>query len=209
MVGLAPGEDVKFSEPADLGGSYEAFQYRMLLRAAAGFGVPYSSFTGDMRAVNYSSIRAGLVEFRRRVTAMQNYTMIQAFARPFWNAWIAAATLAGMAPWKASEYNRNKALYRRVKWLPPKFDWVDPLKDIQAEKLAVDNGFKARSDVIEETGDDAETTDERIHDDRKRAEDLASDLDGPLFNPTDAPPAPPEDPNAPPAPAKTKDPSNG
>jgi hypothetical protein len=30
---LLPGEDIKFSEPADVGGSYEAFQYRTLLPA--------------------------------------------------------------------------------------------------------------------------------------------------------------------------------
>ena len=28
---LLPGEDIKFSDPADVGGSYEAFQYRTLL----------------------------------------------------------------------------------------------------------------------------------------------------------------------------------
>jgi hypothetical protein len=33
MQVLLPGEDVKFSSPADVGGGYEAFQYRTLLSA--------------------------------------------------------------------------------------------------------------------------------------------------------------------------------
>jgi Phage major capsid protein E/Phage portal protein, lambda family len=32
---LLPGEDIKFSDPADVGGSYEAFQYRTLLACCA------------------------------------------------------------------------------------------------------------------------------------------------------------------------------
>jgi lambda family phage portal protein len=211
MVPLGPGEDVTFSNPADLGNSYEPFQYRMLLRAAAGFGVPYSSFTGDMRQVNYSSMRAGLLDFRRRVTAMQKAIMIQGFCRPFWNQFIKVATAQGLAPWTAAAYATDKPLYHRVKWLPPKFDWVDPLKDIQAEKAAVDEGFKARSDVIEEGGDDPEATDERIHADRLRADGLATDLGGPLYlsAPAAPPPPPPgfggDDPDDPDAPAEEEE----
>lgn len=172
LVPLGPGENITFSEPADLGGSYEAFQYRMLLRAAAGFNVPYSAMTGDLRSVNYSSIRAGLLEFRRRISATQDFVMIQLFARPFFNKWVALASEAGLAPWTFADFVKNVALYRRVKWLAPKWEWVDPLKDLQAEKLAVDNGFKARADVIEESGDDPEQTDQRIADDQVREDGL-------------------------------------
>jgi capsid protein len=64
---LLPGEDVKFSAPADVGGGYEAFQYRTLLSIAASVGLPYHLVTGDVRQANYSSMRAELVEFRRRI----------------------------------------------------------------------------------------------------------------------------------------------
>ncbi|ADZ72528.1 phage portal protein [Polymorphum gilvum] len=37
---LLPGEDVKFSSPADVGGGYEAFQYRTLLAVSASLGLP-------------------------------------------------------------------------------------------------------------------------------------------------------------------------
>ena len=63
---LLPGEDIKFSSPADVGGGYEAFQYRTLLAISASLGLPYHLVTGDVRQANYSSLRAELVEFRRR-----------------------------------------------------------------------------------------------------------------------------------------------
>jgi capsid protein len=40
---------------------------RQQLRAIAmGMGITYEQLTGDLTNVNYSSIRAGLIEFRRR-----------------------------------------------------------------------------------------------------------------------------------------------
>ena len=47
MQVLLPGEDVRFSSPADVGGGYEAFQYRTLLAVSASLGLPYHLVTGD------------------------------------------------------------------------------------------------------------------------------------------------------------------
>jgi lambda family phage portal protein len=183
VVDLAPGEEVTFSTPPTTDAGYEMFQYRMLMRAAAGFGVPYASMTGDLRKANYGSIRAGLVEFKRRITPLQWNTMIHQLCRPVWKRFLDLAALYGLTPWSRVEYMANRRLHRRVKWIPPKWEWVDPQKDLMAEKIAVDNGFKSRSDVIEEQGYDAEETDRRILADRKRERELSEKIDGqPLFS---------------------------
>ena len=69
---LLPGEDVKFSAPADVGASYETFMRVQLRSIAAGMGITYEQLTGDLTGVNYSSIRAGLLEFRRRCEQFQH-----------------------------------------------------------------------------------------------------------------------------------------
>jgi hypothetical protein len=69
-----------------------------------------------------------------------------------------------------------------VKWIPPKWDWIDPLKDRQAEKLAVDNGWKSRDDVIEAEGYDPEETDARIRASQDRVEDLELQIEMPGGN---------------------------
>jgi lambda family phage portal protein len=171
-IDLQPGEDIKFAEPADVGGSYEPFQYRNLLRAAAGFGVPYASMTGDLRSTSYGSIRAGLVEFRRRIECMQHHVMVFQFCRPVWNRWLLEGALAGAFTIGPAVIARRMRELRRVEWMPPKWDWIDPLKDLQAEKLAVDNGFKPRSAVIKAQGYDPEEVDRAIRQDRDREEEL-------------------------------------
>ena len=59
-----------------------------------------------------------------------------------------------------------------MKWIVPKWDWVDPLKERQAEALAVESGFKSRSDVVEAEGYDPEEMDQRIANDKEREERL-------------------------------------
>jgi capsid protein len=66
----------------------------------------------------------------------------------------------------------DPAPYLAVKWIPPKWDWVDPLKDRKAEIEAIDAGLKSRSDVIESEGYDAEEVDRRIAADHAREEEL-------------------------------------
>jgi lambda family phage portal protein len=163
---LEPGEDIKFSAPADVGGQYEAFQYRNLLALCAATGVPYTAVTGDLRQANYSSLRAGLVEFRRRIEQLQHNTLVFQLCRPVAQAWVRQAVLAERI--RLPGFQSEPARYTRIKWIPPRFEWVDPWKDRKAEELAVNNGWKSRSDVIEAEGADAEQVDARIAGDAER-----------------------------------------
>lgn len=163
---LLPGEDVTFSSPADVGGSYEAFQYRNLLSICAALGVPYQCVTGDMTKVNYASSRTALLEFRRRIESLQHSILVFQFCRPVWERWITTAVLSGRLA--LPKFATDPDQYMSVRWTPPKWDWVDPLKDIKAEQEACASGFKARSDVHEEMGYDPEEVDARIAADRER-----------------------------------------
>ena len=149
---LLPGEDVRFSSPADVGGGYEAFQYRTLLAVSASLGLPYHLVTGDVRQANYSSLRAELVEFRRRIGQMQHGVMAHQLCRPVWQRWLEVALVSG-----ALEGNARRL--RPVQWIPPRWDWVDPLKDIQAQVLAMEAGITSRRKVVEATGYDIEEVD--------------------------------------------------
>ena len=167
---LLPGEDIKFSDPADVGGSYEAFQYRTLLACCSAMGVPYTNVAGDLRQANYSSLREGKLEFRRRIEQFQHGTLVFQLCRPVWRRWLRDAVLAGAL--ELPGFAANPAPYFAVKWIPPKWDWVDPLKDRKAEIEAIEAGLKSRSDVIESEGYDAEEVDRRIAADHAREEEL-------------------------------------
>ena len=148
MQTLLPGEDIKFSEPADVGGSYEAYQYRQQLALFSGLGMPYSVVTSDLRRANYSSLRGSIVEFRRKLEQFQHNIIVFQMCRPIWKRWLDTAVLAQAVPVEATAYLADQVTYQRAKWIPQRNDWVDPLKDRQAEKLAVDAGFQDRPGVV-------------------------------------------------------------
>lgn len=165
---LNDDEQITFSSPSEVGGSYEAFQWRSLLAIAAGCGVPYADVTTDTSQASYSSDRADQIKFRRRMDQFQHMTLVFQFCRPVWQRWFRVAVLAGAIPVTPRDLAANPYGVTKAKWIPPKWDWVDPLKDRKAMQVAVDNGWMARSDVVEMEGEEPEDTDARIQADRQR-----------------------------------------
>jgi capsid protein len=84
-----------------------------------------------------------------------------------WRRWLDAAVLAG-----ALETPADTAALRPVQWIPPRWDWVDPLKDIQAQVLAIESGLLSRRKAVEATGYDIEEIDRENAADATRAADL-------------------------------------
>jgi capsid protein len=61
-------------------------------------------------------------------------------------------------------------------WLPTKWDWVDPLKDANAEIAQIEAGLKSRTQAIAERGYDAEQVDREIAAERERERALGLDF---------------------------------
>ncbi|AUM00564.1 phage portal protein [Rhodocyclaceae bacterium] len=167
---LEPGEDIKFSQPADVGSSYDAFMRQQFRAVAAAMGITYEMLTGDLTQVNYSSIRAGLLEFRRRCEAIQHGVIVHQLCRPVWRAWMAQAVLEGALALPG--FARQRRQYLAAKWIPQGWQWVDPLKEFNALKLAIRAGLMSRSEAISAYGYDAEDIDREIAADNQRADAL-------------------------------------
>ena len=174
---LAPGEDVKPSDPADSGATYEPFQYRTLLQIAAALGIPYGYLSGDSAKGNFSNSRLVLMEFRRRVQAFQHSVLVFQMCRAVWARFMDTAVLSGAI--SLPGYERRRREYLRCNWLPTRWDWVDPQKDIRAEVEQIDAGLKSRSQAISERGYDAAQLDEEIAADRKREKRLGLEFKRP------------------------------
>ncbi|MBZ9847218.1 phage portal protein [Mesorhizobium sp. CA14] len=198
IIDLGDDKDVRFSSPAEVGGSYEAFQYRTILKICAGLGVPYSYVTGDMTKGNFSNVRTDIIRFRRRVSQWQNNTLIFQLCRAVWVAFVERAVMAGLV--ELPGYDENPTEYWACDHLPPRQEWIDPAKDIAAEKEAVKAGFKSRTQVIAERGYDREDLDDEIEEERADAKarplPLVFDTDGttPPAGASAAPPPANDDP---------------
>ena len=171
---LEPGEDIKFSDPADVGGSYGEFLRTQFRAVAAAMGITYEQLTGDLTGVNYSSIRAGMLEFRRRCEMVQHGVLVHQLCRPVWAAWMKQAVLAGAleAPGFARGGPARRRQYLQVKWIPQGWQWVDPEKEFKAMLLAIRAGLMSRSEAISANGYDAEDVDREIAADNQRADEL-------------------------------------
>jgi capsid protein len=184
--------------PADVGPNYEAFQYRTLSRFCAAIGLPYSAVTGDMVRANYGNQRAAMLESRRRLEALQFGVIAFQLCRPVARRWLDAAVLSGALD--LPKYTTDPKPFQNVNWIPPRWDWIDPLKDREAEVIAVNSGFKARSQVIEAEGYDAAEVDQRIAEDKEREKELGLIFIGSVSAKAQVAETPAPDPNAAPNP---------
>lgn len=177
---LRETEDVVFAKPAGQAEGYSEFMRWVLRAIAAGLGVTYEQLTGDLSGVNYSSIRAGMLEFRRAVEQFQHSVFAFQFCRPIWLRWMDTAVLSGALEVPAGEYRRNAKEWRKVKWIPQGWAWVDPAKEVAAAKDAIRAGLSSRSQEVAATGYDSEDIDAENAADNVRADDLgvAYDSDG-------------------------------
>ena len=135
------GKDIKFNQPATTAGVAEWLRAQLHI-IAAGFRLPYELLTGDLSQVNYSSIRAGLVEFRRLIDAVQWQIFVPVFCQPVWDWFTAQAWAAG----------RLRSPTVPVQWSPPRFEAVDPLKDAMADLLAMRSGTMTLAQAIARQG---------------------------------------------------------
>ncbi|WP_188236043.1 phage portal protein [Sphingopyxis sp. LK2115] len=170
IVMLEPGEEVQTSAPADVGQTYEPFQYRTLLQVSAALGIPYAYLSNDMLKANYSNSRLALLEFRRRIEAYQHSVMVWQICRRVWARWMDTAVMAGTLD--LPDYEARRRDHIACSWLPPKWDWVDPLKDARAEIEQIEAGLKSRTQALAERGYDADQVDAEIAADRARERQL-------------------------------------
>jgi lambda family phage portal protein len=177
MQDLDPGEDVEFSAPVDVGGSYEVFLREQRRAVAVAAGVLYEQVTGDYSKVNDRTFRASVNEFRRRCQMWQHHLAVYQMCRPTHRKWISAAVLSRriVPPRLMADTDLIK-----VKWVPQGWAYIHPVQDVQSQQMAVRSGFKSRAEVVSEQGYDAEQIDAEQARDNARADalGLSHDSDG-------------------------------
>ncbi|WP_316216620.1 phage portal protein [Bradyrhizobium sp. SZCCHNR3003] len=145
---LDQGEELQTVNPSS-STQFEAVLTTQWLALAAGAGVTYDQLTGDLRRANYSSLKAGKIEFRRIVEQFQHLTLVAMFLDPLWQRWCADAMDAGILPRRAEGYP--------VEWIMPANEPVDPMKDMQADILAVRSGRMTWPQFVAAWGLDPDT----------------------------------------------------
>lgn len=165
---LKPGESIEFAAPTS-SMSFDPVMLHTLMGIAVGLGLTYDQLTGDLRQANYSSLRAGKIEMRRLVEQVQYHTVIPMFCRPVWRRFIDLAILAGRLDGTADRYP--------CEWIAPAHEAIDPVKDLQADIMAVRAGRMTLPQFIAAWGNDPQSHLEAIAESNKMLDDLGLTLD--------------------------------
>ncbi|KPL55568.1 hypothetical protein ABB55_27785 [Prosthecomicrobium hirschii] len=146
MTRLRAGEKVSFAAPSGAGNGHGEVAIRQLMGLAAGVGLTYDQVTGDLRQANYSSLRAGKIEQRRLTEQLQWHVLVPMFLERVRRAWVDSAILAGALKPRADGYAAT--------WIMPTVEPIDPLKDLEADILAVRAGRWSPQEFIGAWGRD-------------------------------------------------------
>ncbi len=167
---LNPGEEIQFASAPDSGDF--APVVTMCLRAfASGAGLTFEQVSGDLSHVNYSSIRAGLLEFRRKCEQFQHSVFIFQVCHPVFRRWMFEAMMAlAFGVEMLNQYTADPRLFDDVSWVTPGWPWVDPEKDINSSKDAIRCGLSTRSLECAAQGRDSVVMDQQQDADNKRAD---------------------------------------
>ncbi|MCV6548568.1 MAG: phage portal protein [Cohaesibacter sp.] len=126
-----PGEKFTSVAPSS-NSSFDMFVTNILMLIGIGVSMTYDLVSGDMRKANYSSMRAGRLPFYRFILQTQELLLIPRFCAVVWEAVIAAALLSGALPDRKDGYPADHVV--------PVQENLDPIKDMQADILAVKAG---------------------------------------------------------------------
>lgn len=165
MQQLDDGEDVKFANPPEAGTTYSDYMRTQHLGTAAGQALPYEIMSGDIKEVSDRTLRVLINEFRRLAEQRQWQIIIPMWCQRVRDAWAGAAVMSGVLA--AGDLKTATA----VEWAPHGWAYIHPVQDAQGKKIEVDAGFRSRSSVIAERGDDPVAVDDERQEDVQREKD--------------------------------------
>ncbi|MCU1285925.1 MAG: phage portal protein lambda [Acidobacteriales bacterium] len=145
------GQDVKPIDWNHPNSGFGDFVKAMLRGAAMGLNMSYSTLTGDLREVNFSSLRQGVLDEREGYRVLQT-SAISHCCKPVFKEWLVMAITTGQLQLPAKLPLDMVA--RAAQWTPRGWDWVDPKKDVDADIESVRAGMNTLKSVAAKRGRD-------------------------------------------------------
>ncbi len=175
FVKVPAGYDLQVVKQEDIAGSYIDFMDNQLKSIATGISLTYEQFSKDLSGVTYSSIRAGMLEFRRTMRMLQRIMMIEPFCQPVLEAWLNTAVISGAI--QIDDFFHNPYKYYNVLWQPEPWAWIEPQHEQKAEKEGVRNGTITLSQLASERGTDIESILHQTAETNQKLDELGVVLD--------------------------------
>ena len=176
------GDDLTVASPSLTSTAFDPFAVLILRMIGAGMGTSYELVSRDLSRHNFASLRQGMLQDRRLFRCRQRF-LDDKLCDPVLGWFLSAARTARVQPF----LSMRDAQFEQHEWMLPHQEWIDPLKDLQADLLAVKSGLKSIRDVASLHGFDIVKNAQDFADFRSLTQELGVELPE-LFGA----PAPPE-----------------
>ena len=162
---LPDGVNFTQFDPTHPTSAFADFEKAVLRGIASGLGVSYTSLANDLEGVSYSSIRQGALEDRDQWKVVQDF-LIQHFVEPVFREFLMKIMENGAINIPASRFDKfaDATIFRARG-----FQWVDPLKEMNAAVIGINNGILSLQDVANQYGRDVEETFDQIQAEKEMA----------------------------------------
>lgn len=131
---------------------YGQFIKDCLRDIASACDVAYITLGNDLEAVNYSSGQLGLEGERTTWLTLQQW-LVDDFVEPLHRRWLSFALLAA-DDLQGLQFDRLDHYAAAARWQPHRWQPLDPLKTIEAQRSRIEARLTSPQRVIAETGDD-------------------------------------------------------
>nr|DAX49662.1 MAG TPA: portal protein, lambda family [Caudoviricetes sp.] len=177
---LNAGDEIQVVTPAgqatDAAG-YIKLQQRLV---GAGQGISYEATSRDMSESNYSSTRQGIIE--DEMTYAEEKEMLMEVMDEIYETFVISLWLSGNISLK--DFWGNKDKYLEHTWIIAPKKWIDPQKEANANRIALNTGQKTFKQIAAEQGRDWKEQIEEIAEVLEYAKSFGIDMGSVIFNKT-------------------------
>lgn len=180
---LPAGVTFQSFDPQHPTSAFDSFTSNVLRSIASGLNISYHALSNDLTSVNYSSIRQGALEDRSTYQIWQQF-IIEHMIQPIFNEWLEMSISAGYLSLPIEKVDKFKS---SVTYIPRNFAWIDPLKEMNANVVGLQNGTVTYSDISANYGRDVEELFEQHQKEVELAKEYDIELAYQPFGATKAP----------------------
>jgi len=149
---LNAGDEIQVVNPTGQATDAASFVKQQQRLIGAGQGLSYEATSRDMSQSNYSSARQGIIEDEQ--TYAEDRELFDEFRDEVYETFIISGVLCGLFDIPDFWNPEKKKEYLAHKWIASPKKWIDPLKEVQAMKIAVQTGQKTFQQAAAESGRD-------------------------------------------------------
>ncbi len=150
---LQPGDSVDVVNPSGQAANAKELITAQQRIIGAAHGLSYEATSRDVSQVNYSSARQNLLEDQKTYKSYQIY-LIEHFCKPIYREWLKSEIIAKRLPVALAKYIKNPKEYNKHTWQAQGWSWIDPVKEVTANKIALETNQATMESICAQNGND-------------------------------------------------------